>query len=256
MRDDVPIKITFPEELSGLFHKYHDRILVDSSLSDKDVILLSIYLIEQKNQKAGVSRTKCRKLFSDLGRTVDPNFRVNLNNARKESLVKQEGSVLYFLSDGLNRVSKILGQVEKAPVYVIKSGENFTAIKKLEEFFAREIDSKELLLCDPYISHSTLFPLTVLKGRVSSVKMLTSNIEDNDKFKNYLAKMKKEFEMSVEVKLSKKIHDRYMICGDKCWAFGTSIKDLGNKDTIIREISEVTTSMKELFSGRWIEPSS
>jgi hypothetical protein len=51
--------------------------------------------------------------------------------------------------------------------------------------------------------------------------------------------MENETGISVEVKVSGKIHDRYLISGDKCWSFGASLKDLGNKDTVIREISEV-----------------
>lgn len=59
--------------------------------------------------------------------------------------------------------------------------------------------------------------------------------------------------ISIEIKINQKLHDRYLICGEKCWHFGTSIKDLGNKDTIIKEISEVYQSMKELFEVRWEE---
>jgi hypothetical protein len=65
--------------------------------------------------------------------------------------------------------------------------------------------------------------------------------------------MQKETGIVIEVKVNNKIHDRYLITGDKCWSFGASIKDLGNKDTTIREISEVTESMEEMFLERWKE---
>ncbi len=248
-----PLKIAFPEELSGLFHKYYDRILLDDSLSDKDAILLAMFLIEKQNEKAGVTYSQCKELFISLGRKYDPNFSVNLHNAKKESLVEQKDSVLYFLSGGLNRIRGILGQVEKAPVYVIKSGQTFTAKKLLEDFLTTEVKSDELWLCDTYVSSKTLFPFSVLKGKIKSIRLLATTVQDGDKFKDYKKSMEKEMAITIEVKLSKKIHDRYLITGDKCWAFGASIKDLGNKDTTIREISEVTSSMRDLFSERWAE---
>jgi len=113
----------------------------------------------------------------------------------------------------------------------------------------------EILLCDSHVSHSTLFPFAILKGKIKSIKILTSNVYDSAKMKNYKKKMKKDMRISVEVRNNKKIHDRFLICGDKCWSIGSSIKDLGNKDTTIREITEVTGSMRDLFSERWDEAS-
>lgn len=248
-----PFKLTFRDELSGLFHKYYDRVLADASLSDKDVALLAIYFIEQQNGKAGTEYSVCKDLFVSLGRK-EPNFKVNIHNAKKESLIKQEDSTIFFSSAGLARIRELLGQVEKARVYVIKSGESFTAIKLFEEFLLKEVDSKDVMLCDSYVSPSTLFPLLVLKGKVSSIKILTSNIQDSDKFNDYRAKMKRETGISIEVKVNRKIHDRYLLFDEKCWSIGSSIKDLGNKDSTIREISEVASSMRELFLERWNEP--
>lgn len=246
-------KIELPEEASGLFQKDYDRILADGSLSDKDVILLAIYLIERQNSKAGVNYAECRQLFTSLGRKVDPNYTVNIHNAKKENLIEQTDSVLYFLSGGLKRIRELLGQVQKAPVYVIKSGQNFTATKLLEEFLTQEVQSDEVMLCDSYVSSTTLFPFSVLNGKVKSMKILTTNVQDSGKFHGYRSKMQKETGMAIEVKISSKIHDRYLIAGEKCWSFGASIKDLGNKDATIREISEVTASMKDIFSERWNE---
>jgi hypothetical protein len=246
------MKIGLPEEASGLFQKNYDRILVDDSLSDKDVILLAVYFIEQQNKKAGANYAEVKKLFISLGRKDVPNYAVNIHNAKKDSLIEQKDSTLFFLSGGLKRIRDLLGQVEKAPVYVIKSGESFTAVKLLEEFLTREIQPGELLLCDSYISPSTLFPFSVL-DKVKTIKILTTTVQNSDKFREYVNKMQKETTIVIQVKVSNKIHDRYLITGNRCWCFGASIKDLGNKDTTIREISEVTKSMRELFQERWNE---
>jgi hypothetical protein len=142
-RDEGPtFKITFRDELSGLFHKYYDRVLADAFLSDKDVAILAIYLIEQLNGKAAASNSVCKDLFVSLGRN-DPNFKVGTHNARKDSPITQEDSGLYFLRKGLARIRELLGQVKKAPVSVTESGQNLTEIKLFEEFLVKEVDSKD-----------------------------------------------------------------------------------------------------------------
>ena len=162
-----PINVTFPEELSGLFHKNYNRVLLDDSVSDKDAILVAMDLIEMQNDKAGVAYDQCKELFVSLGRK-DPNFKANLYNAKKESLIEQKDSTLLFLSGGLNRIRQVLGRLEKSPVYVIKSGQTFTAKKLLEDFLTQEVNSDELWLCDTYVSITTLFPFSVLNGKIKS----------------------------------------------------------------------------------------
>lgn len=248
----MEINEKFIKEYSGLIHKYNDRFLADESLSDLDVLLLSIFFSDDKNKKSGAKYEDVKSIFASFGRKYN-NFKVSIHNAKKQGLIEDKDKVLFLLIKGLKRIRKLLGQVEKSSVYIIKSGQNFTAIKIFEEFLLNEIEKEEILICDSYISHLSLFPFSILQGKLKSIKILTANIFDSDKFKEYAKKMKKEMAITIETKLNKKIHDRFLICGDKCWSFGTSIKDLGNKDAIVKDISEVSNSMKDLFSERWNE---
>ncbi|MGB9622401.1 MAG: hypothetical protein ACPL07_01020 [Candidatus Bathyarchaeia archaeon] len=244
--------LEIPRELSGLIHKHYDRLLADDSLSDLNVILLALYLIEKNNQKAGAEYNECKKLFITLG-MKEKNYPANIHLAKKKGLIETKDRILNFTSKGLKEIRILLGQVEKSPVYVVKSGESFSALMLLEQFLDNEIKAEELLLCDPHISAETLFPLNRLKGKVKAIKILASNIYDDDRFKEYKKRLQKEANINIEVRKNKKIHDRYLISGDKCWSIGAGIKDLGNKDTIIKEISEVTDSLKQLFMERWNE---
>lgn len=242
-----------PLEISGLLHQYHDRYLADESLSDLHVLLLSVFLIEHKNKKSGAEYDEVKELFVFLGRKEDPNYRVAFHNAKKQKLIDEKNKVIYFLIDGLKKIRVVIGQIGKLPVYIIKSGENFTAIRLLEEFLTIEIKAEEILLCDPYISASTLYPFSVLKNKVKCIKILSSNLQDHEKFKEYKKKFEKEMNITVDVKFNNKLHDRYLISGEKCYSLGCSIKDIGNKDTVIKELNGVTTSLKELFFNRWDE---
>jgi hypothetical protein len=238
-----------------LFHKYHDRYLADDSLSDLNVLLLVVYLIEYKNKKSGANLDQVKELFVFLGRKEDTNFPVAFHNAKKQKLIEEKPDGIHFLISGLKRIRAIIGQIGKLPVYIIKSGGNFTAIRLFEEFLATEIKGKEILLCDPHVSPSTLFPFSVLKNKINIIKILSSNLYDSEKYKDYKKKFEKETNVTVEIKFNHKLHDRYLISGEKCWSFGSSIKDLGNKDTVIKELDGVVVSLKELFFERWNEVS-
>ena len=240
--------IEIPSELSGLVQKYHDTYIIDDSLTDLDVLLISIYLIEEETKEAKVNYEEVKNLFLSFGRKIE-NFRVNLSQATKKSILLQEGKTIRFIS--LKKINQILNKVGKSSVYLIKSGEEFTAIKLFEEFLIKEVDNENILVCDTYISHESLYAFYVLKGKIKSLKILTSKIHDEEKFESCKEKMKKEFKISIEVKKNRNLHDRYIIFGNKCWSIGHSIKDLGRKDTIIRDISEVCSSMRDLFDERF-----
>lgn len=245
------LTLEIPTELSGLLYRHHDIVLADDSLSDIEVMLLCIYLKENAQNKAGADYDECKKLFVSLGRKED-NFRKIVSFAKKSSLIRGDNR-LYLLMGGIKRIRKVLGQVSKSPVYVIKSGENFSAIKLFEDFLLSQTGKGDVMLCDPYISYSTLFPFTVLNSKMESLKILTTNIKDPDKFRDYKNKMYKELCIPIEVRINNRIHDRFILSNDKCWSIGSSIKDFGNKDTIIKEISEVMLSMRDLFQERWNE---
>jgi hypothetical protein len=249
-----PLLNKVPENISGLLHPYHDRYLADSSLSDTDVLLLSIYLIELENSAPGAGKEESRELFVSLGRRRKPNFDVAFHRAKKHNLVDiEENGKVIFRIEGLKLLEMKIGLLGKTPVHLIKAGQNFSGIKLFEEFLQDEMIGNVVLLCDSHVSSSTLFPFSTLAGKVTHLRILTSNLYDTDKFKAYLAKLGKEVHMRVEVRQTTKIHDRYLICGEKGWSIGASIKDLGNKDTIITELPGIASTLKELFEERWIE---
>ena len=249
--------------IKHLFYEYYDRYLIDDTLSDLEVLLTTMHLIETLKQRAGADYYDCKEVFTFFGRKED-NFRKVIYQAKKQQLIEEkiesEGNTkkkqLYFLVKGLKKLQVLLGQIGKLPVYIIKSGEYYSAIKTFEDFLVGETcnsEGKEVFLCDPYISPITIHPFYILKNKITSIKILTSNISEKEKLEDYIKKFQKECNIVVEVRLSKKIHDRYIIYDEKCWSIGSSIKDLGNKDALIKDISEVVQSLSSLFRERWGE---
>jgi hypothetical protein len=236
--------------ISGLLHRYNDRFLADDSLSNIEVVILALYLKEQMNKKSGVSYQDLRELFTSLGRD-EKNFKVAIFRAKKDNFVEEKNHLIYFLINGLKRVWALTGRTEKSTVRIFKSGETFTSIKLFEEFLVDEIKDKELLLSDSHISPITLYPFSALKGILKNLKILTSNIYELEKLQQYAQKLEFESGIKVEVRENFSIHDRWLICGDKCWSLGSSIKDLGNKYTVLSELQGVTQSLREVFQSRW-----
>ncbi len=242
------------ERYSGIFVRYFDRVLLNSSLSDTDAFLVCVHIIDVRNKKSGAKYDEVRNLFVSLGRKYEK-FRKIVHYCKKNELIEidEKNKIIFFLHEGLKRLWKILGEIGKSKVYIVKAGKRFSAIRLFEEFLEEEISSNEIFVCDPYISDKTLFPFSILKGKLRIIKILTSNIFDRQKFFHYKKMLESEYGIKVEIRINKKIHDRFIIAGNKCWHIGTSIKDLGNKDTTIKDISEVYKSLRSLFEERWNE---
>ena len=242
------------EKYSGIFLRYFDRVLLNSSLSNTDALLLCVHIIDVKNKKSGAKYDEVRNLFVTVGRKYE-NFRKVVYYCKKNELIEidEKNRIIFLLHKGLKRLWKILGEVGKSKVYIVKAGKRFSAIRLFEEFLEEEVSSNEIFVCDPYISDKTLFPFSVLSGKLRIIRMLTNNISDQQKFFHYKKMFEREYGIKVEIRINKKIHDRFIIAGNKCWHIGTSIKDLGNKDTIIKDLSEVCDSLRYLFEERWNE---
>jgi hypothetical protein len=251
LSDDNDVELNIPENFTGVVHPYHERFLADDTLADVDVVLLSLHFVEFNNKKSGVTSDEVKRLFVALGRKEKPNFAVAFHRAKKQNFIEESDGIIRFQIKGIKHLEKLLGFVGKSPVYLIKAGQSFSAIKLFEEFLLNEVNGNEVMLCDSHISPSTLFPFSILKGKLQILKILTSNVYEVDKLNAYKEKLQKEVCPLVEIKKSLKIHDRYLISSEKCWGIGTSIKDLGNKDTVISDLSDVVNSLQTLFAERW-----
>jgi len=226
-----------------------------SRLTNVDSLLITIYYLTYKKHKSSTNYKHAKQFYVHrLGRK-ESSFSKAVFIAKKKSLIDKRDKQLRLTAKGMEKVKELLRDVDDSSGHmIIKAGEPFFAIRILEELLQKNVEADEVLLCDPYISQSTLFPLLVLKGKVSRIRIITCNIQDDEIFKEYAMKLQHEAKLKVEVRrICGKIHDRYIIAGKMCWLIGTSIKDLGKKDTFIKDVSEVCRLIRELFEERWKE---
>lgn len=113
---------------------------------------------------------------------------------------------------------------------------------------------EEILVCDLYVSASTLRLFSVFKGRVKKVKILTFKVTDHAiKFGLSRLQAEAEYGISFQIKQNKNVHDRYLLYGTRCIMIGSSLDSLGNKDTTIIEHNDTLERQRLLFSERWNE---
>jgi hypothetical protein len=66
-----------------------------------------------------------------------------------------------------------------------------------------------------------------------------------------LVAFEKEGKIEIEVKTTKNIHDRFIISDNRAWSIGTSIKDIGKKDSVISDQFSIRDTLLELLNERW-----
>jgi len=193
-----------------------------------------------------------------MGRKEE-NFAVNLFDAKKEGLVdeREEGKVK-FLSlkvKGLKAVKDTLGETIGVKTWLIESGKVYSGKKLFQEIVMSKKGSTAKI-CDPYCGTRTLDLIRGIKQKCK-IFLLTQAIEQKETFRRELKDFAKEFQhLEIEVRVfnGKTLHDRYIISDGNCWSIGSSLKDLGNKDTTITKLEdEVRYAVEEMFDKRWQE---
>ena len=246
------------EDAKYAIHEFHDKLLLDDKPSDKNALLLSLYMCSNRNKQSEITYDEVRKLFVTLGRKED-NFAVNLFNAKKEGLVgeREEGKVklLGLKVSGLKAVKNMLGETIGVKTWLIESGKVYSGKKLFQELVMSKTGSATKI-CDPYCGTRILDLISGIKQKCN-IFLLTQTIDKKETFKRELNDFGKEFQhLKVEVRIfnGKTLHDRYMISDGNCWSIGSSLKDLGNKDTTITKLEdEVRYAIEEMFDKRWRE---
>jgi hypothetical protein len=249
------------EDAKYIVHEFHDKLLLDDKPSDKTALLLSLYMCSNKSKQSEITYDEVRKLFVTLGRKED-NFAVNLFNAKKDGFVdeRQEGQVklLSLKVKGLKEVKDTLGETIGVKTWLIESGKVYSGKKLVQEIVMSKIGSTAKI-CDPYCGARILDLISGIEHKCE-IYLLTQAIEQKESFKRELTDFSKEFQhLKIEVRIfnGKNLHDRYMISDGNCWSIGSSLKDLGKKDTTITKLEdEVKYAIEEMFDKRWQEATS
>jgi hypothetical protein len=237
---------------------FHDKLLLNNDLSDIKAVLICLYMLCNLRATAEVNYSDVKNFFVEFGRTNE-NFKVNIYNAKKQGLlcerIEGDFKLLSFTTKGLKSVKDLIGETVSVRTWVIEAGKVYSGKKLLQEIVVPNIGTS-LYICDPYIGARTLDFINNI-GHKCKIQLLTQTIQEKSNFERELNDFKKEFpEIEIEVRIFSKtsLHDRYMISDGAAWSIGSSLKDLGNKDTLVTRLgNEVKFALTEVFENRWLE---
>lgn len=243
-----------------LMDVFHGKIIVDKTVLGADnILLLSIYMLCNEHNKPSVNKNEVQSLFHKLNESEDrksPNEYFNFYVRRNKKLISKKNDDMSLTLLGLKKVKELLDGELGLKTFIIKSGELYTGKRQLQELILE--DTKHIKLCDPYVDTRTLDYFMGINKQID-IRILTQNIGrkpiDETVFKNYLEDFQKQYK-NINIKIAKvntkTLHDRYLITDDAVYSIGASLKDLGNKDTIIIQLpNEIKEALNDNFEDRW-----
>lgn len=230
-----------------------------SGFSDEDTVVMAAYFYEliDTYRIKGSRWSDTRQIYQLIGGSTE-NYLKMCEAARDKGYVNLEanspGKIYPSLSsqNGADRVYELLGKFTQQDMRIIKAGEKYTAKGKFEAFVESIVlPSGKIMLVDSYVSPNTLIYLTSIFNKARELRILTYNVSDEKKMVEEIKNFEAQGNLKVELKKGREIHDRFIVSEKGIWTIGSSIKDLGNKDSIISEVSSIRSSLKELFEERW-----
>ncbi|MBU4487202.1 MAG: ORF6N domain-containing protein [Candidatus Delongbacteria bacterium] len=183
--------------------------------TQEGVAMLSAVL---KSEIAVKMSIKIMKAFIEMRKFIQANAqvfqrldRVELNQIETDKKIDQ--------------VFEIMASKNSVPEQgIFFEGQIFDAYKFVSDLFRSA--ERSIVIVDNYVDDTVLVHLTKIKKSVQ-VRIVTKSI--SDQFKLDLKKFEEQY-FTIEVKVSKDIHDRFIIIdGEIIYHFGASLKDLGKK---------------------------
>jgi hypothetical protein len=112
----------------------------------------------------------------------------------------------------------------------------------------------DLSVCDTYVDSRTLDYLARCSS-ASSIRLLTENVQDSTRFKRDLAAFAKEHAYPLEVRIAAagQFHDRYVLYPAGMYLLGSSLKDIGKKQSIVVALPpDFSREMGKAFGRLWV----
>lgn len=218
-----------------------------------DVLSISLWVIEYLSDKKAdrFGSTEIAKYIVDnLGiSTSKQAVQAALMKATKEKFCHKENGGFKIMKSGQE---ELLKQMKKGRATLLEPGKPFSAGVELGNIFSQMVGV--VRFSDPYVDDKTLDIIYKhFSDTKPSIRILTSQITNEARFKRDLEKMKVEG-INIEVRKINKgvLHDRYFIDDKHFWLSGNSLNNLGKKESFIVMLSDgIRQSMLQTFNSRW-----
>lgn len=217
-----------------------------------NVLSITLWVIEylRDDTKDRFGSTEIAKYMVDiLGiSTSKQAVQAALSKAVAENFCHKDKGGFKLMKSGQDRLLK---QMEKGKVTLLEPGKPFSAGVEFGRIFSQM--GGVVRISDPYVDEKTLDLIYKYVDKRLPVRILTSQITNEARFKRDLEKIKLE-DFNIEIrKISKGIlHDRYFVDDRHFWLSGNSLNNLGKKESFIVVLGNgIRQSMLKTFNSRW-----
>ena len=191
------------------------RRYVPFVFTQEGVAMLSAVLRSEIAVKMSI---KIIKAFIEMRKFIQTNGQLFQRLDRVEVKLLENDQKFEKVFDALESKDRIPEQG------IFFEGQVFDAYNFVSDLFRKA--EKSIVIVDNYVDDTVLIHLTKIKKDVQ-VKIITKSI--SDQFKLDIMKFEEQY-FHIEVKVSKDIHDRFIIIdGEVLYHLGASLKDLGKK---------------------------
>jgi hypothetical protein len=136
---------------------------------------------------------------------------------------------------------------------LVDAGNPFSASLELRKILGSITDYVKII--DPYIDIKSLELLFCIPDKVP-IKVLTEYTGGKSK-RNRLLRSCNDFKIEkplFEIRICSNLHDRFIISKRKGWSIGTSLKDFGNRMSVLTMLSEsLKQEVERKFDKLWLE---
>ncbi|HQP71007.1 MAG TPA: ORF6N domain-containing protein [Clostridiales bacterium] len=183
--------------------------------TQEGVAMLSAVLRSEIAVKMSI---KIMKAFIEMRKFIQANGQIFQRLDRVEVKLLENDQKFEKVFDALESKDRIPDQG------IFFEGQVFDAYNFVSDLFRKA--EKSIVIVDNYVDDTVLVHLTKIKKGVQ-VKIVTKSL--SDQFRLDLKKFENQY-FPIEVKVTKDIHDRFIIIdGEVLYHLGASIKDLGKK---------------------------
>jgi len=153
------------------------------------------------------------------------------------------------MSKHLKVLGSLLDEPQMPREITVTEAQPFRTKSEVREFLAAI--TTELVVVDNYVSPGTL---DCLREVPTSIRLLTGGRDASiaSGFDAALNDFKAEGH-ALEVRRHLKLHDRYLICNERCWLVGSSLKDAGKKSFSMIELVDGRAAIVREVEHKWQE---
>jgi len=222
---------------------------VHSYADDLDALLWVLMVVGESGVAATVTAAQASELLVEV-------FRRDMTRQRAAHLLRGAKGLVAEKALGKDTTYLLLKKgvdqvlMNGGGVLVVEPEQAFTALQRLDGILVSF--KGDVLLCDPYVDDKSLTRLATIPV-ACRIKLLTLKVSDPAHFRGKLQAYIKQYgNLEVRTDTAGTIHDRYLIDDGTLWSLGTSLSNIGKKQSLIVKLGgDLRAVMKPGFMARW-----